>query len=58
MQQTRQQTATAANSSIFGKIRVSQPDGLQAAMITIFYTQVLDLGMVILVNVAVNPAML
>jgi len=36
------------------KIRVSQPNGLQAAMITIFCTQVLDLGMV---NVAVNPAM-
>ena len=40
------------------KIRVSQPDGLQAAMITIFCTQVLDLGMIILVNVAVNPAIL
>ena len=33
---------------------MSQPDGLQAAMITIFCTQKLDLKMVILVNVAVN----
>jgi len=39
---------------------LSQPDGLQAAMIYIFCTQVLaiDLEMIILVNVAVNPAML
>ena len=45
-------------SSIFlVKIRVSQPDGLQAAIITIFCTQVLDLGMIILQNVAVNPAL-
>ena len=50
---------TAENSSIFGdQICVSQPDGLQAAMITIFCTQVLDLGIIILVNVAVNPSML
>jgi len=40
------------------KMCVSQPDGLQAAMLTTFYIQVLDLGMIILVNVAVNPAML
>ena len=40
------------------KICVSQSDGLQAVMITIFGTQVLDLGMIILVNVAVNSAML
>ena len=55
----KQQTATAENSSIFSdQMRVSQPDGLQAVMITIFCTQVLDLGIIILVNVAVNPAML
>jgi len=35
---------------------VSLPGGLQAAMITILCTQALDLGMIILVNVAVNPA--
>ena len=35
---------------------MSQPGGLQAAMITIFCTQALGLGMIILVNVAVNSA--
>jgi len=37
---------------------VSQPDGLQAPLITIFGTQELGLGVNILVNVAVHPAIL
>ena len=37
---------------------MSQPGSLQAAMVTIFCTQILDLEMIILVNVAVNPTML
>jgi len=36
---------------------MSQPGGLQAAMV-IFYTQILDFEKIILVNFAVNPAML
>ena len=40
------------------KIRMSQPDGQQAPIITTFCTQVLDLGMTILVNVAAYPAIL
>ena len=40
------------------KMRASQPDGQQACMLTIFRTQVLGLGVNILVNVAVYPEIL
>ena len=47
LQQTRQQLLPQLKIAQFlVKIRVSQPDGLQAAMITIFCTQVLDLNRV------------
>ena len=40
------------------QIHTFQPDGQRALMITIFCTQVLGLGVTILVNVAVYPAIL
>ena len=40
------------------KMHASQPDGQQAWMLTIFRTQVLDLAVSTLVNVAVYPAIL
>ena len=40
------------------KMCASQPDGQQAWMLTIFHTQVFGLGVNILVNVALYPAIL
>ena len=47
LQQTRLQNATAENCLIFYKMRASQQGGQQAWMLTIFHTQVLDLGVIL-----------